>query len=129
MPLTQAITLSRSVDLPDIEGKNLSLGLRNDITSIIHDDIGHFLSIGPIFLGVLMPARLSITQMAMMPLIYGEQRLHSPALSVIRYLKPALCPHSTAASILLDKKVVGAKLARKAGFYSYATLFIAQMIE
>ena len=59
--------------------------------------------------GVLIPDRLSITHMARIPLIYGEQRLHRPALSVISISNPELRPHWTASSNIADIIVVRAK--------------------
>ncbi len=60
-----------------------------------------------------MPERLSITQTASTRLMCGEQRLQSPALSVIRMSKPSFLPQSTASAMLLMKKWSGHTLPEK----------------
>ena len=64
---------------------------------------------GPIFLGVLIPDKLSITQTPLMSLIYGEHLLQSPADSVINIESPRLFPHCTTSSIFDTKKWSGHK--------------------
>ena len=66
-------------------------------------------NIGPIFFGVLIPDKLSITQTPFISLMYGEQRLHNPADSVIKTDNPKLLPHCTTSSIFDTKKWSGHK--------------------
>ena len=61
------------------------------------------LSMGPIFLGVPVPLRLSMTQMASTSRMWGEQRLHRPALSLTSTSSPSARPHCTHSSTLLTK--------------------------
>ncbi|KAF5031166.1 hypothetical protein DSECCO2_630560 [anaerobic digester metagenome] len=74
------------------------------ISPLVTTTISAYFSIGPIFLGVLTPERLSMTHTARMAFTYGEHRLQRPALSVIRTDNPFFMPHSTALSTLLTKK-------------------------
>ncbi len=48
----------------------------------------------PIFFGVCTPASASTTQTAKTPLIWGEQRLYSPALSLISRSNPWRSPQA-----------------------------------
>ena len=62
---------------------NTSLSACDTISPLVITTKSADFSIGPIFLGVLMPERLSMIQTPLISAKYGEQRLQSPADSVI----------------------------------------------
>ena len=84
-----------------------SLSAWDTISPFVIITISAAFNIGPIFFGVLIPERLSITHTPFISLIYGEHLLQRPADSVISRSRSLSVPHFTTSSIFDTKKWSG----------------------